>query len=92
MFAATVDDAGVYRLSIRRIRTIKTYMDYGKTIDLRFKSRAKAKACADEINATWLQDYDKNFNKATSEFVGTDHKRKNEIMIGIITIIEKHMT
>lgn len=90
MFAATVDENGVYRLSIRRIRTIKTYHDYGKTVDLKFKSRAKAKACADELNATWLKDYDANFSKTTGEpFVGTS--RINEIMIGVISIVEQYM-
>lgn len=91
MFAATVDDAGVYRLSIRRIRTIETYHDRGETIDLRFKSRAKAKACADKLNETWLQDYDRNFSKADGKFIGKDKTRANEVMIGIIDIINEYI-
>lgn len=92
MFAATVDENGVYRLSIRRIRTIKTYHDSGKTVDLKFKSRAKAKACADELNALWLKDYDSHFSKITGEpFVGIDPNRKHEIMLGIVTVIEQYM-
>lgn len=90
MFAATVDDNGVYRLSIRRIRTIKTYHDYGKTVDLKFKSRAKAKACADELNETWLKHYDKNFSKTDGTFIGNEGE-KDDIMVGIITVIERHM-
>lgn len=92
MFAATVDDAGNYRLSIRRIRTIDCYHNkHNEIIDLRFKSRAKAKSCADELNDKWLKDYDANFMKSDGTFIGKDLNRKYEIMDGMINIIESYM-
>jgi len=65
MFAATKDDKGIWRLSIRRIRIIKTIQD-GKD-DLSFPSQAKAKACADELNDKMLSRYEAHFNPRTAK-------------------------
>jgi len=64
MFAATQDEDLKWRLSIRRIRTIKTIRDYyGNTQSVSFRSRADAKALADTLND--IDIYDTYFNKHT---------------------------
>lgn len=64
MFAATQDEDGNHRLSIRRIRTITHYtLADGERVEIKFKSRAIAKECADYLNSNY--EYEQYFDRAT---------------------------
>lgn len=80
MFAATQDEDGVHRISIRRIRTITHYIEHdGSRVEIKFSSRAKAKECADCLNL-YNTDYETYFDRTTGVAVD-DPKTNRKIAI-----------
>lgn len=90
MFAATTDENGAFRISIRRIRTIKTYTNpEGNKVNIEFVNRAAAKACADELNET---DFDLVFDKYTGKpQEGVEQEKVEAVWNTVIAIIIDYM-
>lgn len=86
MFAATKDEDGTHRISVRRIRTVRTFHDVNNVpVQIKFTSRAKAKECADWLNTT---NYTDLFEERTGAFKGSESQR-DEANALMLTVIEK---
>lgn len=90
MFAATTDENGKFRISIRRIRTIKKFINFEhEVINVEFKNRNEAKACADKLNET---AFDLVFDKYTGRpFVEVSMERVSAVQNEVIGIILDHI-
>lgn len=69
-----------WRLCHRKGRTVKHL--YQGRYPIVFSSQAKAKACADELNALFWKSYWKTESK--------DQAPENDVFWGMLWIIEKH--
>jgi len=93
MFAATTDDDGKFRLSIRRIRTIKTFHNkHGNPVDITFTSLAKARNCANELNELYVDEFERNWDKREGTYIGANHDEANVLMTNMLDLIGKYTT